>query len=212
MKISGLLVIICFSVITSNVYATVTCEKPRLSKPTEKNHSIYHFKAVVKCNLVDEKIDLIAIKDAYRNEIMQNGSQFVVHSQHDYDNKKGMTGYWLDTTQSYQSEHGPLKVRAEFLLLDNTTTNFELELRSKSVSGKNESSLTKFILNEVALQVLPDRAELVVTKEIDVEEPWYAPHGTFISKVEKELVDSIRKAATLQVKKICGEKVDALRK
>lgn len=51
-----------------------------------------------------------------------------------------------------------------------------------------------------------------MVKEVDVEEPWYAPHGVFVDTVQEQLIDSIRASALQHAKKICGGKVDALHK
>ena len=208
---SQLFLVIFMAITATNIYATITCSKPKLSK-VENNDPIYHFKAIVTCKLTGETINLKVLKDAYRDEILNTKSQFKVHDQHKYDNKNGMTGYWFDTTQSYDSDHGALKVRAEVLLLDDNASNFYMELRSKSIVGEDDAKYNKSILNEVSLQHFVDHDELTLTKEIEVEEPWYAPEGMFFETVETELADSIHKAASLHARKIIGQKIDALRK
>lgn len=115
----------------SNCYAAITCSNPKLSKIIDHD-PIYHFKAEVKCNLVGEAINLKALKDAYRDDITKHGSQFKVHSQHDYDDK-GHDWLFFDVTQAYDSINGALKVRADILLLDDNSKTFFMELRSKSI-------------------------------------------------------------------------------
>ncbi len=205
------ILVISLALVAANASATITCGKPKLSKIVGHD-PIYHFKAVVTCKLVGEKINIQTLKDSYRDEIMSHKSQFVVHDQHNYDNKNGLLGYWLDATQSYNSDHGAMAVRAEILLLDDNTKNFYMELRSKSIKAEDDAKYDKTILNEVSLQHFTDHDDLTVTKEIDVEEPWYAPEGMFFDTVETELSESIRKAALLHTRKISGEQVEALRK
>lgn len=208
---SRLLLVIALTIAAPSIFASISCSKPKLSKPV-KNNSVYHFKAVVTCKLDGESINFSTIKDAYRAEILDKGSQFVVHSQQDYDNKKGMTGYSFDVTQTYSTDHGRLAVRENIALMDDKAANFYLELRSKSIVGKDEATYNKSIINEVKAQHFPTYDEVIVTKEIDVEQPWYAPQEMFFNKVETELVASIAKSAMLQAKKVRGDKVDALRK
>jgi len=87
-----------------------------------------------------------------------------------------------------------------------------MELRSKSIVGEDDAKYDKTILNNINLQILPDHSELTVIKEIDVEEPWYAPDSMFFETVEPELSESTRKASLLHAHKIRGDKVEALRK
>lgn len=202
---------VSMSLVVANAHATISCSKPKLSKVVERN-SVYHFKSVVTCKLENEKVDLKTLKDIYKAEILSKGSQFTVHKQENYDNKKGMTGYSLDVTQSYDTSNGYIKVRAKVLLEDDNANNFYMELRSKSIDGQGDSQYEKSILNTVSLKMQQDNGDLIVTKEIDVEQPWYAPESVFRDKVETELYSSIKKAAQMQARKITGEKVDALRK
>jgi hypothetical protein len=195
----------------SNSYADITCSKPKLSKPVGRN-DVYHFKAVVTCDIVGESVDVAAIKDAYLEDITKPNSQFKVRKQGDYDNKKGMSGYSLDVTQSYDSNKGYRVVKANILLLDDKNANFYMEMRSRSVDGQGDAQYNKAILNTVTLHHTADKNTVTVVKEIDVKEPWYAPHDTFVDTVQTELSDSIREAAPIQAKKIIGEKVDAMRK
>jgi len=211
MKISSRFLLVIFIAFAANSYAEITCSKPKLSNPLGHD-TMYHFKAVVTCDIVGEKINVSAIKDAYLADITNPKSQFVVKKQGAYDNKKGMTGYTLDVTQSYDSDQGHLVVRADVLLMDNKTSNFEMELRSRSVVGQGDSQYNKSILNTVTLNYTPQKSTVTVVKEIDVEEPWYAPHQTFVDAVQKDLYESIFKAAPIQAKKIIGEKVDAMHK
>jgi hypothetical protein len=211
MKISSKLLLVLSLVLASNSYATITCSKPKLSKPVGRN-AMYHFKAVVTCDIVGETINIPAIKDAYLADITKPNSQFKVRKQGDYDNKKGMTGYALDVTQSYDSSKGYRVVKADILLLDDKNSNFYMELRSRSVAGQGDAQYNKSILNTVTLHHTTDKDTVTVVKEIDVEEPWYAPHDTFVNAVQTELTASIRETAPIQAKKIIGEKVDAMHK
>lgn len=211
MKISSRVLFAISLALASNSYATVTCSKPKLSSPVGRD-TIYHFKAVVTCDIVGETINVPAIKDAYLADITKPKSQFKVNKQGDYDNKKGMTGYKLDVTQTYDSDEGNRVVRADILLLDNKTSDFDMELRSRSVVGQGDAQYNKGIINSVTLHYTPEKSTVTVVKEIDVEEPWYAPHQTFVDRVQKELSASIVKAAPIQAKKIIGENVDAMRK
>lgn len=211
MKKSSRFLFVLSLILASNSYATITCSKPKLSNPVGHD-TIYHFKAVVTCDIVGEKIDVPAIKDAYLADITKPKSQFKVTKQGDYDNKKGMTGYSLDVTQSYDSEQGYRVVRANILLMDNKTSDFEMELHSRSVVGQGDAQYNKAIINSVTLHYKPEKSIVTVVKEIDVEEPWYAPHATFVDKVQEELSASIVKAAPIQAKKIIGEDVDAMHK
>lgn len=211
MKISSRFLLVLSLAVASNSYAAITCSKPKLSDPVVHN-TMYHFKAVVICDIVGETINVSAIKDAYLEDIIKPKSQFVVKKHSDYDNKKGMTGYTLDVVQSYDSEEGYRVVRANVLLMDNKTSDFEMEMRSRSVAGQGDSQYNKSILNIVTLKYAPEKSIVTVVKEIDVEEPWYAPHQTFIDAVKKDLTKSIVKAAPIQAKKIIGEKIDAMHK
>ncbi len=211
MKTCSRLLLVLSLVLASNSYAEISCSKPKLSKPVGHG-TMFHFKAVVTCDIVGEEINIPAIKDAYLADITKPKSQFVVHKQGDYDNKKGMTGYSLDVTQSYDSDKGSRVVRAQVLLLDDKTSNFTMELRSKSVKGQSDAQYNKAILNTVTLHHTADKNTVTVVKEIDVEEPWYAPHDTFVNTVQSELSASIREAAPIQAKKIIGDKVDAMHK
>lgn len=205
------IVAIFLTMSATSIFASISCSSPKLSAPV-KHDSVYHFKAVVTCKLVGETIDVKAIKDAYRAEILDKKSQFKVHGQKDYDDKKGMKGYALDATQSYDTDHGRLAVRGDMLLLDDNTANFFYQLRSKSIIGQDDAKFNKSIFNEVTLKHLANYDELVVVKEIDVEEPWYAPDSTFFNTVASELTEAISQSAMQQAKKIRGDKVDALRK
>ncbi len=207
MRILQILVLI----FSANSYATIKCNEPKLSKPVEHN-SIFHFKTVVECSITGEKINVTALKDAYLAEITDKHSQFKVHKQQDYDNNKGMKGYLLDLTQSYNTPHGPLSVRADFYLLDDNSKNFFLELKSRYVHGEDDAEYDKSIFNQINLTVDGNNATLTSIKEVDVEEPWYAPNSMFFNTVETELMDASRKAALLNARKIIGEKVEALRK
>lgn len=211
MKLCSRLILILSLTIASNAYATITCNKPKLSRPTG-NDTIYHFKAVVTCKLVGEKIDVATLTSAYRDEITNPKSQFKVHKQSDYDNKNGMTGYVIDATQSYTTENGPIVVRGNFTISSDKATNFDFVMRSTKIVGEGNNKYDKTIYNDTKLKVMPEYAELTVTKEVDIEEPWYAPHSTFVNTVEESLVKSIKKSAMDNAKKISGEKVDALRK
>jgi hypothetical protein len=203
-----LLTLVCLA---SNAHAIVTCQKAKLYKPTSRG-SVYNFKATQKCDITGVTIDLAKVKDMYLDEIKDKKSQFKVHKEQSYDNKKGMQGYSLDVTQSYDTNHGPLRVRADVLLLDDNSKKFFMELRSTNIQGDGDSTGNKFILNQLDLEVSPERSELLVTKEIKVTPPWYAPEGMFIDTVETELLESLNKAAKDNARKISGEKVDALRK
>jgi len=211
MKICSRLLLVLSLILAPNLYATITCGEPKLSKPALQN-DLYHFKAVVTCNMVNEKIDISALKDIYRDEMLNVKDQFKVRKQIDFDNKKGMTGYSIDATQSYTTNHGPIVVRADFIFLDDKSKTFTMDMISRSVAGEGDASYDKSIVNKLILKILPDHAELTVIKEIGVEEPWYAPEGVFFDTVEKDLTTAIRKSAPLNARKICGEKVEALRK
>jgi hypothetical protein len=211
MKLGYRLVLILSLAFATNSYATITCGKPKLSKVGDHD-PIYHFKATVKCDLTGETINLKTLKDSYLAEITNRKSQFKVRKQENYDDKKGMTGYLLDVTQSYNSENGAVVVHADVILADNKSTNFFMELRSKSVHGEDDAKYNTYILNDVSLVVGPQHSELTLSKEIDVEDPWYAPQGMFFDKVETELLDSIHKAAQQHAQKMRGDKVEALRK
>lgn len=190
--------------------ATITCSKPKLSKPVA-NDSIYHFKATVTCDLVGETINLTALKDAYLSDIVKKGSQFKVHKQNNYE-QNGLTGYELDATQSYYSPNGAMAVHANIIIADDQTKNFYYELRSKSIDAEGDARYDKTILNITTLEVEPNKGTLKLIKEIDVEEPWYAPEAMFFDKVEPQLAESIRNAALVNAKKVCGQDVDALKK
>jgi hypothetical protein len=211
MKFSTRFFVLLFLAISPKLFASISCSEPKLSKVTNRD-SIYHFKAVATCNLVNEKINLTTLKDAYKSDILATNSEFKVHAQHDYDDQKGMHGYWLDVTQSYETDHGPLAVRAEILLLDDNAKKFFVELKSKSIKGEGDAAYNHSILNDTTLQIFPDHAELTIVKEIDVQEPWYAPHGMFMNTVEEELLAATSKSAKVNAQKICGQKVDALKK
>lgn len=210
MKQRSLLLFICILILAGNAQATITCGEPKLSKPTARG-SIYHFKAVISCQLVDEDIKLNTLKDAYLSDITNKGSQFKVHKQQNYA-QKGLTGYLLDVTQSYVSPHGAMAVRANVIIADDNSKQFYYDLRSKSISAQDDAKLDKFILNTTTLDFQPKQSVLTLTKEIDVEEPWYAPDSIFFGRIESELKDSIRKAAVTNAQKVCGKNVDALRK
>lgn len=212
-KMKSYVYAICLLFLTTacSVQATTTCTEPKLSKITS-NNSIFHFHAEVTCKLVDVKVNLSALKDAYKAEITNPKSQFKVKNQKDYNDGKGMTGYEIDATQSYKTPHGPLSVTADILITDDKSSKFDFELKSKSIHGEGDASNNKSISNSVTLQIFPDHDELVVTKDIYVEEPWYAPDSMFIDTVEKELLASIKKAADDNARKISGENVEALRK
>ncbi len=194
-----------------NIHATITCRQPKLSHPTDEN-SIYHFKAVVICNLVGETININMLKDSYRDEMLNSKSQFVVHKQSDYADKNGMIGYDINATQSYNTDNGPVVVRANFIFLDDKAKNFSMDMHSNSVYGKGDASYEKTIINKLILHILPDHSELTVIKEIDVEKPWYAPEVVFFDTVQEGLVKSIRKAALLNAQKISGQEIEGLRK
>lgn len=211
MKQRFLLLLVCYLMLTSNSQATISCSNPKLSKPVTQN-SIYHFKAVVVCELIDENINLKTLNDAYLSDIVKKGSQFKVHKQHDYNNSKGMTGYLLDVTQSYNSSDGAVSVRADIIISNDQTKNFYYELRTKSIAAEGDAKYEKMFINTTKLELLPSKNKLTVTKEIDVEEPWYAPESVFLDTVESKLKESIRKAALVNAQKICGQNVDALRK
>ena len=125
--------------ISTSIHATTTCSAPKLSKVSSHN-SIFHFKAEVTCKLVDVKINLAELKNAYRDEIMNPKSQFKVQSQSDYNNGKGMVGYKIDATQSYNTPHGPLSVRADIIIADDKTSKFDFEFVSKSVHARHTTS------------------------------------------------------------------------
>lgn len=196
--------------LAATAQATITCSDPKLSKPVAHD-ATYHFKATVTCDLVGETINLKALKDAFLADIVKKGSQFKVHEQKDY-NQNGLTGYTLDATQSYDSPNGAMAVRANVIIADDQAKNFYYELRSKSIDAEGDAKYDKTILNITTLQVEANKGVLKLTKEIDVEEPWYAPDSMFFDKVESQLTESIRKAALVNAKKICGQDVDALRK
>lgn len=212
MKICSKILLVTSLGLALNAHATITCEKVKLSRPVNTHGSVYHFKASATCKLVGEKVDVPAIKDAYKAEIYEKKSQFKVHKESAYDDKKGLTGYKIDNTQSYDTPHGGLDVRSDILLLDDNISKFFLELRSKSIEGRDDSTYNKSILNQVTLIHTKDSDQVTVVKEIDVEQPWYAPQSTFFNTVEPELVESTKKSALLQARKIAGEKVEALRK
>jgi hypothetical protein len=211
MKLLTFLLITCSLILSTNVQAEISCSEPKLSKPSDHD-SLYHFKAVVICKLVNETINLKAVKDAYLEEIVSKGSQFKVHHQKNYNDQKGMTGYSLDVTQSYTSPNGDMQVHASIIIADDLTKHFKYELRSKSIDAEGDAKFDKTIVNKATLELQPNGGELKLIKEIDVEKPWYAPEGIFYDKVEPELEESTRKAALLNAQKICGQKVEALRK
>lgn len=207
-----LILFLSLAQLVQNAYADITCSDPKLSNPKDKG-SIYHFKAVITCNLVDETIDISSLKNYYRDEMLSPKSQFKINTQSDYNDQKGMTGYMINATQSYNTKHGHMSVRADFIFADDKKNTFYMDMHSKSVSGQGDNSYNKTIINQITLKVLSDKkAELTVTKEVDVEEPWYAPTGVFFDTVNEELVESLKKSALANAKKISGEKVDGLRK
>lgn len=211
MKKLSLLLLLCSLIQISNSEAKITCSKPKLNKSTDRK-SIYHFKALVSCELVNESINLPTIKDAYLYDIVKKGSQFKVHKQNNYNNSKGMSGYSLDVTQSYNSPNGAVVVRANIVISDDSEKKFHYEFRSKSMTAEGDANYEKSMLNITSFETLPDKTKLIVTKEIDVEKPWYAPESVFFDAVESNLKSSIRASASKNASKICGKHVDVLRK
>lgn len=212
MKLSRLCILLWILSSSTNIFATITCSDPKLGKVTG-NDSLYSFETVVNCKLVDEKINLKALKDAYRDEISNPKSEFKVHSQQNYTDKQtNMQGYKMDVTQSYDTPHGSLAVRADVYLLDDNANKFNMELRSKSISGEGEATNNKSINNKIILTVFPDHADLTSIKTIKVHEPWYVPDFMFFDTVKKELIDASRKGAMQHAKKIAGQQIEAMRK
>lgn len=191
--------------------ATITCSKPTLSNPVAHD-AIYHFESTVKCKIAGETIDIPAVKEAYRSEITDPRSTFKVIAQRDIIENKGMEGYWLDVTQTYDIPEGALQARHNVYLLDDNAAKFVYESESKSIHGEDDAAYNRSIVNKVYLKVLPDHSELVSFKSIDVEEPWFAPDAIFFDRVIPRFKDASIKAAMLHARKICGQDVQALQK
>lgn len=211
MNLQNTLWIIISLITATNAHAAFTCHKPKLGEIVTKD-SIYHFTATEKCEIKDVKINFAALKDVYLAEINDKKSQFKVFQQEQYNDKKGMQGYELDVMQSYKSQNGPMKVRANVLILDDQGKNFYFELRSKNIQAEGDAQYDKFILNTVELEVMDNHAQLLITKKIYIDAPWYAPRDMVVNKVVPQLLESTNKSAELNARKISGETVEALRK
>ena len=198
-------------ILTSNSNATIACGNIKFDRSIIQP-PIYHFKTVMTCELIDENINIKNLKEAYLSDITKKGSQFKVHQQKNYTNSKGTSGYSLDVTQSYNTPNGAMSVRAKIIITDDGSNNFYYEMHSTSIKAEGDAKLEKSMLNTTTLEKLSNKSKATVTKEINVEKPWYAPESIFLDKVESSLKESTKEAALANARKIAGENVDPLRK
>ncbi len=192
-----------------NLLLAFSCFNPELER-TDVKGNLHSFKGVVKC-LITEDIDIAALKDDYRDEIMTS-SQFTIIQPARPVEVDGLKGYFMEATQKYDSGHGMVSVTSEIFLLDNALDKFLLEIKSKKISANGDAKYTKFSHDYVIVSLGEEKSILTNIKEIKVEKPWIAPESIFLQKVQENISTEMKYTAPRHAQKTFGVAIEALRK
>ena len=165
-----------------------SCDKEKITNLGEKD-SVYAYKIEKTCSSSSIN-DLYQIKSKYLESIQNDRDNEILRIEEGAV-KDNLNGLKIELKQEYQSDHGLVKATGDLFLLNNNTSKFLYDFKTKTVKGNGNAKYTRSIEERVDVDKVRDK-KIIISKIIRVKKPWMAPFYIFDSEIRNGLTKDMK--------------------
>lgn len=171
----------------------VECADASFEKP-EKVDGLYVFVVSTECTLENTTVDTQKIKDVFFDKI-SNYEKIEVKSSDSSASRDGFYGYKLEIKETRNTSHGDLKIYSDSYIMDDKDKNFIYNVVSSKIKGDGNAANTKYESQDLTGTQSESTYNVLYTKTLKIEKPWYAPEGMFVDAVKKDVGPDVKRNA-----------------
>lgn len=176
------------------LFANVECY-PANAAYTENEGSLYSFEASASCSMSGQSVSTDTIVKQFRKALKRGGS---ISGELDGFTVDDMVGNEFTYRENrYDSGHGHISVTYNaYLVSDSGSVSYSAD--STHIEADGNAARTKKVILNISYTLTDNGVDVSITKNVNIDKPFIAPEGLFISGAEQGLRESLDQIASVQ--------------